>query len=124
MLGTNDHNIDKSSPEAFESQLVQLIERLTKAVPKATIVLTSTFATNTVEANTLLPKYLTTAYPNAAQKAGVVYRDMSTWFGAFTRQWMMDNFHCHAGGGQRIATEMFAQITKACEARIRPRQDE
>jgi len=128
LLGTNDHNIDKSSPEAFESQLVQLLERIKKAVPKATIVLTSTFATNTDAARTLLPKYLTTAYPNAAQKAGVFYWDMSTWFGAFNRQRMVDNYHCNAEGGKLIATEMFAQITKACEAQIRrrrqPRADE
>jgi len=28
---------------------------------------------------------------------------------------MMDAYHCNAEGGQRIATEMFNQITKACE---------
>jgi hypothetical protein len=65
-----------------------------------------------------LPKYLTTAYPNTAQKAGVFYWDMSTWFGAFNRQRMQDDYHCNAAGGKLIAAEMIAQITKACEPRI------
>lgn len=114
LLGTNDHNIDKSSPKVFKTQLIRLIERVKIAIPQSSILLVSTFQTNTRQAGVLLPQYVQDSYPKAAEKCNVHYWDMSTWFGPFDATRMMDNYHCNATSGQVIADELFKQILQRC----------
>jgi hypothetical protein len=110
LLGTNDHNIDGLSAAAFKANLIALMTRITNAVPGVNVMLVSTFETGTAPARTLLPQYLATSYPEAAAATGAEYWDMSTWFGPYDANRMLDPYHVNAVYGAQIGAEMYNQI--------------
>ncbi len=110
MIGTNDHFVDQLSSIQFKSNLITLIQRVQKALPKTKILLVSTFQTNTPEVKTLLKEYLSSSYPQAAKGTGVAYWDMSSWFGTYRKSSMLDDYHCNEESGKKVAVELWNQI--------------
>jgi hypothetical protein len=90
LLGTNDHNLDHRDPLAVKENLKELIVRIKRALPLADVVVVSTFTCDGKEAKTLLPKYVTTSFPEAARETKSKYWDMNTWFGDYTPQKLPD----------------------------------
>ena len=116
LLGTNDHGYGKDSSntpvpaDEFEEYLVTIIERVKKALPEAEIWLLSTFETNdTFRAQSLptLYEYWETSFPNAAQRTGVNYWDMGSWFGEYDSIKMQDTWHVNSKYGRIIMEKLY-----------------
>jgi len=110
VLGTNDHGLDQRNPDAVETNLKTIIDRIKRALPDARVILVSTFTTDGNEAKTLLPGYVNTSFPEAAAETGSSYWDMNTWFGPYSPEKIQDGVHVNEEYGKTIAGELLKQL--------------
>ncbi len=110
LLGTNDSQIDSRTAVDFKANLIALTQRIQAALPGVQVVVISTFETWYSLQQGILPQYVATSFPEAAQSTGAIFWNMYSWFGPFQASRMLDDNHVNGVAGPVIGEALYAQI--------------
>jgi lysophospholipase L1-like esterase len=112
MLGTNDHNITRSTSPLVMRNTAELVRRVRAAMPAARILILSTLKFQPIPSSDWLLQSYLEDWPKLADSLGVAYWDVHAWmlpkFSNYT--YPGEGIHFSPEGGKLLATELSGQI--------------
>jgi lysophospholipase L1-like esterase len=124
MLGTNDHNITRSTSPLVMRNTAELVRRVRAAMPAARILVLSTLKFQPIPSSDWLLQSYLDDWAKLADSLGVAYWDVHAWmlpnFSDYT--YPGEGIHFSPEGGALLATELAGQI-RSLNPQTAPPQD-